>query len=250
MNRKNETVRSVVRGTVRRQPLLCTALVLAVAVAVMLTPTRVAGAVLRKALGEQYDRFAVLCYALPAALCYIAAYFLVRHLWGPSALQQVGVYLPLLVFEPLIIRRYRAAVPEGPARALRRGLYTTVGYLVVLLGVGHGDTRAEADKLWGKLRGLRINEDENGKTNLALADVDGEVLVVSQFTLFADCRHGRRPSFTDAGAPDVANELYEYFLTLVRQDVEHVAHGIFGADMKVDLVNDGPFTIVLDTDNL
>ncbi len=92
--------------------------------------------------------------------------------------------------------------------------------------------------------GLRINEDENGKTNLALADVDGEVLVVSQFTLFADCRHGRRPSFTDAGAPDVANELYEYFLTLVREDVEHVAHGIFGADMKVDLVNDGPFTIV------
>ena len=103
------------------------------------------------------------------------------------------------------------------------------GYLV-LLGVGHGDTRAEADKL--------------------LADVDGEVLVVSQFTLFADCRHGRRPSFTDAGAPDVANELYEYFLTLVREDVEQVAHGIFGADMKVDLVNDGPFTIVLDTDSL
>lgn len=84
----------------------------------------------------------------------------------------------------------------------------------------------------------------------ALADVDGEVLVVSQFTLFADCRHGRRPSFTDAGAPDVANELYEYFLTLVREDVEQVAHGIFGADMKVDLVNDGPFTIVLDTDSL
>lgn len=91
------------------------------------------------------------------------------------------------------------------------------GYLV-LLGVGHDDTCAEADKLWGKLRGLRINEDENGKTNLALADV--------------------------------ANELYEYFLTLVREDVEHVAHGIFGADMKVDLVNDGPFTIVLDTDSL
>ena len=95
-----------------------------------------------------------------------------------------------------------------------------------------------------------VCEDENGKTNLALADVDGEVLVVSQFTLFADCRHGRRPSFTDAGAPDIANELYEYFLTLVREDVEHVAHGIFGADMKVDLVNDGPFTIVLDTDTL
>ena len=95
-----------------------------------------------------------------------------------------------------------------------------------------------------------VCEDENGKTNLALADVDGEVLVVSQFTLFADCRHGRRPSFTDAGAPDVANELYEYFLTLVAQDVEHVAHGIFGADMKVDLVHARPFTILLDTDNL
>ena len=94
------------------------------------------------------------------------------------------------------------------------------GYLV-LLGVGHGDTRAEADKLWGKLRGLRINEDENGKTNLALADVDGEVLVVSQFTLFADCRHGRRPSFTDAGAPDVANELYEYFLPPIHHRLGH-----------------------------
>ena len=123
------------------------------------------------------------------------------------------------------------------------------GFLI-LLGVGHEDTEAQADKLWSKISKMRIFEDENGKTNLALADVDGEVLVVSQFTLFADCRHGRRPSFTDAGAPDVANELYEYFLTLVHEDVEHVAHGIFGADMKVDLVNDGPFTIVLDTDNL
>ena len=121
---------------------------------------------------------------------------------------------------------------------------------MVLIGVSDEDTKETADKMVKKLLGLRIFEDENGKTNLALADVDGEVLVVSQFTLFADCRHGRRPSFTDAGAPDVANELYEYFLTLVRQDVEHVAHGIFGADMKVDLVNDGPFTIVLDTDNL
>ena len=123
------------------------------------------------------------------------------------------------------------------------------GYLI-LLGVGEGDTRETAQKLWAKIRDLRIMPDDAGKTNRSLADVLGEVLVVSQFTLFADCRHGRRPSFTDAGAPDVANELYEYFLTLVAQDVEHVAHGIFGADMKVDLVNDGPFTIVLDTDNL
>ncbi len=123
------------------------------------------------------------------------------------------------------------------------------GYLV-LLGVGHEDAREQADKLWGKLRGLRINDDAQGKTNLALADVDGSVLVVSQFTLYADCRRGRRPSFTAAGAPDHANELYEYFVSLVRADVERVATGRFGADMKVSLVNDGPFTVVLDTDDL
>ena len=123
------------------------------------------------------------------------------------------------------------------------------GYLV-LLGVGHEVAREQADKLWGKLRGLRINDDAQGKTNLALADVDGSVLVVSQFTLYADCRRGRRPSFTAAGAPDHANELYEYFVSLVRADVERVATGRFGADMKVSLVNDGPFTIVLDTDDL
>ena len=123
------------------------------------------------------------------------------------------------------------------------------GYLV-LLGVGHEDAREQADKLWGKLRGLRINDDAQGKTNLALADVGGSVLVVSQFTLYADCRRGRRPSFTAAGAPDRANELYEYFVSLVRADVERVATGRFGADMKVSLVNDGPFTIVLDTDDL
>ena len=181
---------------------------------------------------------------------------------GMSAGQRFRqVQLPLAM--PVLLRSLRVVSVQTVGMAVVAALIGAGGFgaLVfqgllssaldlVLLGVGHGDTRAEADKLWGKLRGLRINEDENGKTNLALADVDGEVLVVSQFTLFADCRHGRRPSFTDAGAPDVANELYEYFLTLVRQDVEHVAHGIFGADMKVDLVNDGPFTIVLDTDNL
>lgn len=123
------------------------------------------------------------------------------------------------------------------------------GYLV-LLGVGAGDTRAEADRLWDKLRTLRINEDENGKTNLSLADTGGEVLVVSQFTLYANCRRGRRPSFTEAAAPALATELYEYFVSLVRQDVEHVATGTFAAYMQVELVNDGPFTIVLDTDTL
>lgn len=123
------------------------------------------------------------------------------------------------------------------------------GYLV-LLGVGAGDTRAEADRLWDKLRTLRINEDENGKTNLSLADTGGEVLVVSQFTLYANCRRGRRPSFTEAAAPALATELYECFVSLVRQDVEHVATGTFAAYMQVELVNDGPFTIVLDTDTL
>ncbi len=119
------------------------------------------------------------------------------------------------------------------------------GYLV-LLGVGHGDTRAEADKLWGKLRGLRINEDENGKTNLALADVDGEVLVVSQFTLYADTRKGHRPNFLMAKEPGEANRLYEYFCEVCRRDIPNVQTGEFGADMKVSLVNDGPFTIILE----
>ena len=123
------------------------------------------------------------------------------------------------------------------------------GYLI-LLGVGADDTRAEADRLWKKLFGLRIMEDEDGKTNRSIDDVGGEVLVVSQFTLFADCRRGRRPSFIAAGDPAHANELYEYFVQLARQDVSRVATGTFGANMQVELVNDGPFTIVLDTDAL
>lgn len=123
------------------------------------------------------------------------------------------------------------------------------GYLI-LLGVGHDDTRAEADKLWSKIHALRINEDEDGKTNLSLNDIKGEVLVVSQFTLYANCKKGRRPSFVDAAAPDHATELYEYFVSLVRQDVEHVSTGRFGAYMQVELINDGPFTIVLDTEEL
>lgn len=123
------------------------------------------------------------------------------------------------------------------------------GYLV-LLGVADADTEAEAQKLWKKLFSLRINDDENRKTNLSLTDVAGEVLIVSQFTLYADCRRGRRPSFTAAGAPAHAERLYEHFIDLARADVPHVATGRFGADMQVSLVNDGPFTIFLDTDQL
>lgn len=122
--------------------------------------------------------------------------------------------------------------------------------LLVLLGVGEHDTQAQADRLWAKIGKMRVFEDEAGKTNLALADVGGEVLVVSQFTLYADCRHGNRPSFTAAGAPQLARDLYEYFCRLVKRDMGAVETGEFGADMSVSLVNDGPFTVWLDTDNL
>lgn len=122
--------------------------------------------------------------------------------------------------------------------------------LLVLLGVGHDDNEQTAEKLWSKLFRLRIFEDEAGKTNLSLADVDGQLLVVSQFTLYASCRKGNRPSFTDAGAPDQANRLYEWFVERARTDVATVQTGRFGAYMDVALVNDGPFTIVLDTDQL
>ncbi|MGI6033919.1 MAG: D-aminoacyl-tRNA deacylase [Coriobacteriales bacterium] len=123
------------------------------------------------------------------------------------------------------------------------------GYLV-LLGVGADDTRADADKLWNKLYGLRVFEDADGKTNLSLPDVGGEVLVVSQFTLYADCKRGRRPSFSKAMRPDSARELYEYFCSLAEHDLGHVGTGTFGALMDVSLVNHGPFTIWLDTDEL
>ncbi len=119
------------------------------------------------------------------------------------------------------------------------------GFLV-FVGVGQNDTREIADKYLKKMLGLRIFEDQNGKTNLSLKDVNGELLMVSQFTLYANCRHGNRPGFTDAGAPDMANELYEYMLDETAKQVPVVEHGIFGADMKISLENDGPFTIILD----
>lgn len=122
--------------------------------------------------------------------------------------------------------------------------------LLVFIGVGQNDTPAVADKMVKKLLNLRIFEDADGKTNLALRDVNGQLLLISQFTLYADCRHGNRPSFIDAGSPDHANALYEYIIAECAKTVPHVQHGIFGADMKVSLLNDGPFTILLDSDTL
>lgn len=122
---------------------------------------------------------------------------------------------------------------------------------MILLGVINGDTKEDADKLIKKIPVLRIFEDENGKMNKSLLDIDGEILVVSQFTLAADCSHGRRPSFTASASPDIANELYEYFVgKLKTAGVKSVQTGEFGADMAVELLNDGPVTIVLDSKEL
>lgn len=119
------------------------------------------------------------------------------------------------------------------------------GYLI-LLGVGKEDTKEIADKYLDKIMKLRIFPDENGKTNLSLTEVGGEILVVSQFTLYADCRKGNRPDFIHAGGAALAEELYEYFLNQIKQRLGKVEAGEFGADMKVSLINDGPFTIILD----
>lgn len=118
--------------------------------------------------------------------------------------------------------------------------------LLVFIGIGLEDTKEEADRLIKKMIQLRIFEDENGKTNLALKDVSGELLLVSQFTLYADCTKGNRPSFVNAAKPDLANELYEYIISECKEQVDIVEKGVFGGDMKVDLQNDGPFTIILD----
>lgn len=122
--------------------------------------------------------------------------------------------------------------------------------LLVFVGVSDTDTVQIADKMIDKMTKLRIFDDENGKTNLPASDVNGEFLIISQFTLYADCKKGNRPSFTNAGKPDMANELYEYVISEVNKKGFHTEHGSFGADMKVSLLNDGPFTIVLDSAEL
>ncbi|MGN0475241.1 MAG: D-aminoacyl-tRNA deacylase [Acutalibacteraceae bacterium] len=125
------------------------------------------------------------------------------------------------------------------------------GFLI-LFGAGEGDTVEDAELLAKKTAGMRIFCDENDKMNLSLADIGGSVIVVSQFTLYADCRRGNRPSFTNAAPPAEANELYEYFVKLLRDEygIQDVQTGEFGADMKVELLNDGPVTIILDSDEL
>lgn len=120
----------------------------------------------------------------------------------------------------------------------------------VLIGVAENDTEAIADKMLRKLLGMRIFADADGKTNLALRDVNGSLLLISQFTLYANCRKGNRPSFTNAGNPELANHLYEYIIEECRKQILNVQTGIFGADMKISLTNDGPFTIILDSDDL
>ena len=123
------------------------------------------------------------------------------------------------------------------------------GYMV-LIGVSDTDTKEIADKMLDKMIKLRIFEDENGKTNLSLADVGGELLLISQFTLYANCKKGNRPSFIEAGSPDHANALYEYIIEKCKERVDVVERGEFGAEMKVELLNDGPFTVILDSEQI
>ena len=142
----------------------------------------------------------------------------------------------------LVIQRVLQAevqVNENTVGKINKGL-------LVFVGAGHEDSREVADKYLKKLLGLRIFEDENGKTNLSLKDVNGELLMVSQFTLYANCKKGNRPSFIEAGEPHMAEKLYEYMIQEAKKSVPVVEHGIFGADMKVSLINDGPFTFILD----
>ena len=142
----------------------------------------------------------------------------------------------------LVVQRVKEAKVEVNEKVVGK---INKGFLV-LIGVTHEDEKEQADYLVKKLCNLRVFEDENGKMNLALKDIEGELLIVSQFTLYADCSNGNRPSFTNAARPEKANELYEYFCKECEKNDIKVEKGIFGADMKVSLLNDGPVTIILE----
>ena len=142
----------------------------------------------------------------------------------------------------LVIQRVKNAQVEVDSKIVGK---IEKGFLV-LLGVTHGDTKEQADYLVKKLCNLRVFKDQNDKMNLALKDIGGELLIVSQFTLYADCTSGNRPSFTNAAKPEFANELYEYIIEECKKQIPNVQTGIFGADMQVSLVNDGPVTIILE----
>ena len=138
------------------------------------------------------------------------------------------------------VQHAEVAVDNKTIGAIKQGF-------LVLVGVSNDDTLQIADKMVKKLIGLRIFEDENGKTNLDLKTVNGELLLISQFTLYADCKKGNRPSFVRAGTPDMAEKLYRYIIEQCKKEISVVQEGCFGADMKVSLLNDGPFTIILDS---
>lgn len=142
----------------------------------------------------------------------------------------------------IVIQRVKNAQVEVEGKTVGK---IEKGFLV-LLGVTHNDTKEQVDYLVKKLCKLRVFTDDNGKMNLSLKDVNGELLIVSQFTLYADCTGGNRPSFIEAAKPEQANELYEYFCSECEKSDVKVKKGIFGADMKVSLVNDGPVTIILE----
>ena len=146
----------------------------------------------------------------------------------------------------LLIQRVREAAVAVDDKTIGQ-----IGHgLLVFVGVADTDTKQIADKLVDKMTKLRIFDDAQGKTNLAAADVQGEFLIVSQFTLYADCKRGNRPSFIRAGAPDMAENLYKYIIARCKEHINIVEQGEFGADMKVELVNDGPFTVILDSNEL